>query len=230
MRRRYILSLILLLFFVGCVHKSPPRKPQAPKGIYHTVRRHETLWRICKTYGVDMDYVARINGIKDKSKIKVGQKIFIPGATRPLKVKVPIEDITSAKRPRKRSKSTASPSFIWPVKGRVTRGFYQGKGKRHDGIDIASELGTPVRAAASGRVVYSDNELAGYGNLIIIEHPGGYYTIYAHNLVNLVEEEVWVEKGQIIAKVGRSGNATSPILHFEIRKGSKPLNPLKFLP
>jgi len=215
------LLCLLLAILLSCAPKV-----YRPQGVYHVVKRHETLWRICKTYGVDMDYVARINGIRDPSKIRVGQRIFIPGATRVLEVKVPIEDLT----PRKSSKVRAKPRFIWPVKGKMIRGFSQRKGSRHDGIDIAAPLGTPIKAAASGRVVYSDDKLAGYGKLVIIEHPGNYYTIYAHNSINLVKEEQWVKQGEVIAKVGKSGNAKGPHLHFEIRKGSKPLNPLTFLP
>lgn len=215
------LICILLALLLCCAPKA-----HRTQGVYHVVKRHETLWRICKTYGVDMEYVARINGIRDPSKIRVGQRIFIPGATRVLDVKVPTEDII----PRRGSKVKAKPHFIWPVKGRLIRGFSQKKGNRHDGIDIAAPLGTPIKAAASGRVVYSDEKLAGYGKLVIIEHPGNYYTIYAHNSINLVKEEQWVKQGEVIAKVGKSGNAKGPHLHFEIRKGSKPLNPMSFLP
>jgi lipoprotein NlpD len=175
-----------------------------------------------------MDEVARINGIKDKSKIAVGQRIFIPGATKVLKVDIYVEDVTA------RERSTAvryeKGKFIWPVEGTVTATFGTNEKRRHDGIDISALEGSPVRAVDSGKVVYSDNKMKGYGNLIIIEHQDHFFTIYAHNEENVVKEEVLVKRGDIIARVGKTGNATGPHLHFEIRKGSNPLDPMRFLP
>lgn len=173
-----------------------------------------------------MELVARVNGIRDPSRIRVGQRIFIPGAERVLEVRVPIEDLT----PKRKVEEKGRPSFLWPLRGRIVRGFSRRKGQKHDGLDIAAPLGSPIKAAASGRVVYSDDEIPGYGRVVIVEHRGNYYTVYAHNLVNLVKEGEWVKGGQVIAKVGQSGNAKGPHLHFEIRKGSKPLDPLKLLP
>ena len=221
----FLLILLLAVSF-GCRHSRGVGRGQ--RGVYHTVKRHQTLWRICKTYNVNMDAVARINGIKDKSKIAVGQRIFIPGATKVLKVDIYVEDVTARKR------STAvryeRGKFIWPVEGTVTARFGTNEKRRHDGLDIAAPVGTPIRAADNGRVVYSDNKMKGYGNLIIIEHKDKFFTIYAHNEKNMVAEEVVVTQGDIIARVGQTGNATGPHLHFEIRKGSKPLDPVSFLP
>ena len=104
------------------------------------------------------------------------------------------------------------------------------KGRPHDGIDITAPEGAPVRAAASGRVIFSSDEIKSYGNLIIIKHEGRFSTVYAHNQKNLVKEGDFVEKGQTIAKVGRTGRATAPHLHFEVRHGKKPRNPVFFLP
>jgi murein DD-endopeptidase MepM/ murein hydrolase activator NlpD len=225
---RFILVCLvsLVVLSVGCRHQGYVYRGQP--GVYHTVKRHQTLWRICKTYGVEMEEVARLNGIRDKNKIQVGQRIFIPGATKVLKVDIYVEDVTA------RGRSTAvryeKGKFVWPVQGAVTATFGLDGNRRHDGIDISAPVGTPIRAADSGRVVYSDNKMRGYGNLIIIEHRDNFFTIYAHNKENLVEEEVLVKRGDIIARVGRTGNATGPHLHFEIRKGSKPLNPVRFLP
>jgi murein DD-endopeptidase MepM/ murein hydrolase activator NlpD len=219
--------VFLAVLFSGCRHEGYVYH-DAQRGVYHTVKRHQTFWRICKTYGVDMEEVARINGIRDKNKIQVGQRIFMPGATKTLKVDIYVEDVTAG------GKSTVvryeRGRFVWPVQGMVAAPFGMDGDRRHDGIDISAPVGTPIRAADSGRVVYSDNKMRGYGNLIIIEHGDNFFTIYAHNKENLVEEEVSVKQGDIIARVGRTGNATGPHLHFEIRKGSKPLNPVQFLP
>lgn len=226
MRATAICAIVFLALSFGCRHTRDiyQREP----GVYHIVRRHQTLWRICKTYGVNIDEVAWINGIKDKSKIAVGQRIFIPGATKVLKVDIYVEDVTA--RERSSTVLYEKGKFIWPVEGRVTARFGTTEKRQHDGIDIAAPVGTPIRAACNGRVVYSDNKIRGYGNLIIIEHADSFFTVYAHNKENIVAEEVTVSQGDVIAHVGKTGNATGPHLHFEIRKGSKPLDPGLFLP
>jgi len=231
-----LLMVLLMLVSVGCRH--PRGVGHAQRGVYHTVKRHQTFWRICKTYGVDMEKVARINGIQDKTKIGVGQRIFIPGAKRVLKVDIYVEDVTTGGRAT--AVQYEKGRFIWPVAGQVTASFCAKETtenrrwpfgqRRHDGIDISAMTGTTVRAADSGKVVYSDNKMRGYGNLIIIEHQDHFFTIYAHNEENLVKEEVLVKQGDAIARVGMTGSATGPHLHFEIRKGSAPLDPLRFLP
>lgn len=119
--------------------------------------------------------------------------------------------------------------FSWPIRGEVSSEFGSRSGRFHDGIDIRSEPGRPVRASASGKVVFS-GKFGSYGNLILIRHPNAYFTAYGHNSENLVREGDEVSKGSIIAKVGNTGNATGYHLHFEIRSGSRAMNPLFFLP
>jgi murein DD-endopeptidase MepM/ murein hydrolase activator NlpD len=119
--------------------------------------------------------------------------------------------------------------FEWPVMGEVSSGFGSRDGRPHDGIDIRAEKDTPVHASAAGKVVFS-GKLHGYGNLILIRHGDNYFSAYAHNSKNLVNEGKQVDQGELIAKVGDSGNATGIHLHFEIRQGSTPLDPLQFLP
>ncbi|HEX4113871.1 MAG TPA: M23 family metallopeptidase [Stellaceae bacterium] len=121
--------------------------------------------------------------------------------------------------------------FIWPVRGRVVEGYgIAANGTHNDGINIAARAGSAVRAAKSGEVVYVGNELRGYGNLVLIKHPGGYLTAYAHNSVLLVRKGEHVARGQIIARVGATGEVREPQLHFEIRAGRSPVNPTEFLP
>jgi murein DD-endopeptidase MepM/ murein hydrolase activator NlpD len=100
----------------------------------------------------------------------------------------------------------------------------------HDGIDISAGEGTPVRAAEAGRVVHSNSALSGYGNLIIIKHAGAFATVYAHNKRNLVRVGQFIEKGEVIAEVGRTGRASAAHLHFEVRRDGKPRNPVDYLP
>jgi lipoprotein NlpD len=116
------------------------------------------------------------------------------------------------------------------VIGPVVRGFHPGGNDAHEGIDIDATKGTPVRAAEEGKVIYSDNRIRGYGNMIIIRHKGRWATIYAHNEKNSVREGDFVRQGQEIARVGSTGRSTGSHLHFEVRYGRKPVDPLRFLP
>ena len=227
-----VLFLSLSLLIGGCAtHRASPERPSPPRGregVYHVVERHQTLYRICKTYGVDLKGVASLNGISDPSKIETGQRIFIPGAKKVLKVEIYIDDV-AAEQGEKSRIAYKQLDFIWPVEGKITDVFTEVENKKHQGIDISSPLGTPIKASNGGKVIYSNNGIKGYGNLIILRHSEEYVTVYAHNQVNLVEEGMWAEKGQIIGKVGQTGRASGPHLHFEIRKNNKPLNPFLFL-
>ncbi len=121
--------------------------------------------------------------------------------------------------------------FIWPVRGRVVEGYGAGRnGIQNDGINIAAHAGAPVYAAAGGEVVYVGNELRGYGNLVLIRHEGGFLTAYAHNSVLLVHKGDRVARGQTIGRVGATGEVNEPQLHFEIRRGRSPVDPMQFLP
>ncbi|MGE0093487.1 MAG: peptidoglycan DD-metalloendopeptidase family protein [Alphaproteobacteria bacterium] len=120
--------------------------------------------------------------------------------------------------------------FIWPVKGELISRFGdKATGLRNDGINIAAPKGTPVVAADNGVVAYSGNELKGFGNLVLIRHPNGWVTAYAHNETLLVARGEHVERGQEIARVGSTGNVTSPQLHFEVRKGGERIDPLSVI-
>ncbi|MGC2809702.1 MAG: peptidoglycan DD-metalloendopeptidase family protein [Bradyrhizobium sp.] len=137
----------------------------------------------------------------------------------------------SGPSPAKTAEATgALPSFRWPVRGRVITAYgAKTNGKANDGINLAVPEGTPVKAADDGVVAYSGNELKGYGNLVLIRHANGYVTAYAHASELLVKRGDTIKRGQVIAKSGQSGEVASPQLHFEIRKGSSPVDPLQFL-
>ena len=124
----------------------------------------------------------------------------------------------------------ALPTFRWPVRGKVITSYgAKTNGKSNDGINLAVPEGTPVKAAEDGVVAYSGNELKGYGNLVLVRHANGYVTAYAHASELMVKRGDTIKRGQIIAKSGQSGEVGSPQLHFEIRKGSSPVDPLQFL-
>jgi murein DD-endopeptidase MepM/ murein hydrolase activator NlpD len=137
----------------------------------------------------------------------------------------------SAQAPAKAAEATgALPTFRWPVRGKVITSYgAKTNGKANDGINLAVPEGTPVKAAEDGVVAYSGNELKGYGNLVLVRHTNGYVTAYAHASELLVKRGDTIKRGQIIAKSGQSGEVGSPQLHFEIRKGSNPVDPLQFL-
>jgi murein DD-endopeptidase MepM/ murein hydrolase activator NlpD len=142
-----------------------------------------------------------------------------------------IEDAPAAETPVKASETTgALPTFRWPVRGKVITAYgAKANGKANDGINLAVPEGTPVKAAEDGVVAYSGNELKGYGNLVLVRHANGYVTAYAHASELLVKRGDTIKRGQVIAKSGQSGEVGSPQLHFEIRKGSSPVDPLQFL-
>jgi murein DD-endopeptidase MepM/ murein hydrolase activator NlpD len=119
-----------------------------------------------------------------------------------------------------------APEFRWPARGRIIESFKAGG---NDGINIAVPEGTSVRAAESGTVAYAGSGLKGYGNLVLIRHPNGFVTAYANNGELDVKAGDTVKRGQIIAKSGQSGNVNSPQLHFELRKGTTPVDPTNFL-
>ncbi len=124
----------------------------------------------------------------------------------------------------------ALPTFRWPARGKVIAGYgAKTNGKANDGINLAVPEGTPVKAAEDGVVTYAGNELKNYGNLVLVHHSNGYVTAYAHASELLVKRGDTIKRGQVIAKSGQSGDVGSPQLHFEIRKGTAPLDPLQFL-
>ena len=226
-KRRTQPLLVLILFFAGGCASQTTISKSRPQGTYHVVTPGETLFRIGKAYGVTYQELARVNGIKDAGQIKVGQRIFIPGATRPL----PVETITPTE-PAPAAPVLPEPgfeTFLWPVNGTINSGFGPRGSSFHDGIDIAAPEGTPILAIEAGEVIYSD-QLRGYGNMVILRHAGGIVSVYAHNESNLVREGQSVARGEIVARVGSTGRVSGPHLHFEIRRNNAAQDPLRYLP
>ncbi len=208
------------------VHKMPRHKDILSKsrGIYHIVERGESLHSIAKAHGVSVKQIQKANHIRNPSKIKTGQKIFIPLTNRALK--------SYSLNGHNGHEHLDLDKLIWPVEGTLCSRFGLRWKRFHSGIDIAAPRGTPIRAVANGVVILSGksmNGYSGYGNIVIIKHKGGIKTVYAHNKRNLVKMFDSVKAGDIIAEVGSTGKASGSHLHFEIRNGKKPLNPLKYL-
>jgi murein DD-endopeptidase MepM/ murein hydrolase activator NlpD len=121
-------------------------------------------------------------------------------------------------------------TFRWPVRGRIITGFgASATGEKNDGINLAVPEGTSIKAAEAGTVIYAGNELEGYGNLVLIRHADGWVSAYAHNSKILVKRGDTVRRGQIVSQAGSTGSVNAPQLHFELRRGSKPVNPLDHL-
>ena len=202
----------------------------ASRAVRHRVEPGETLYRIGLAYGVSHQTLARANGIGDADRIEVGQMLVIPEARRAVPVRVVTPDRARADRPAPREVPSGAVPFLWPVDGGVlTSAFGPRDASHHDGIDISAPAGTPVRAARDGRVLYND-ALRGYGNLMILEHDGGYATVYAHLRESGADPGDVVHQGDQIATVGETGKTSGPNLHFEIRKDNVARNPVFFLP
>jgi murein DD-endopeptidase MepM/ murein hydrolase activator NlpD len=140
--------------------------------------------------------------------------------------RTPVATVTPSNAKEEAVSDSANPEFRWPARGRVIQGFKSGS---NDGINISLPEGTPVKAAEAGVVVYAGNELKGYGNLVLVKHPNGFVSAYANNGDLDVKRGDSVKRGQTLAKSGQSGNVSSPQLHFELRKGSTPVDPTGFL-
>jgi len=226
-------------------------------GNVHIVEPGESLLGIAHKHGVTLVALARANNIQPYAKISIGDRLTIPGGRHVAERQTPTpqvaqprtvaaEKVASAPAQSARvatpehqtdeavSKTAEAagslPSFRWPVKGRIIAAFGpRPNGVPNDGINLAVPEGTPIKAADDGVVAYAGNELKGYGNLVLIRHANGYVSAYANASQLLVKRGDTIKRGQVIAHAGQTGNVTSPQLHFEIRKGSTPVDPIKYL-
>jgi len=249
--------LLLALALAGCYSTPTPRsksyqKPQASKSVGKTagkpviryVKPQDTLYSIGKKFGVHYKLIAMRNRIPYPYRIYVGQRLYIdrwapkgaydPTAAKIRKVSKPRQATKTDKKKkvekaRHKTKATGG-RLQWPVRGKLTSRFGRRGSRMHDGIDISAKQGTPIHAATSGTVVYSDHRLSGYGNLVIIRHGNNLFTAYGHNQRNLVTKGQHVKAGAVIARVGQTGRASGPHLHFEVRQGSVAVDPLAYLP
>ena len=139
---------------------------------------------------------------------------------------------TAAKTEATVAATPPPPRFAWPLHGKVLAPYGTGQGgQKNDGIDIQATTGEPVKAADGGTVIYAGSDVAHLGNLLLVQHQGGYITAYGNNEALLVKKGDAVKRGQTIAKAGNSGGAASPRLHFEVRRGgSKTVDPMTVLP
>ena len=201
------------------------RQLRLPTAKFHTVAKGDTLYNISKRYGVDVTTLSRVNHLQAPYTLSIGQRLALPGSVSGGEVHTPAPVKTATVSKYRKSK------FAWPLQGTVISHYGTiGKGRNNDGINIKAKLGAAVKAADAGRVAYAGNELKGFGNLILIKHNDGWITAYAHNDRLFVKKGQKVKKGEKIAAAGSTGSVNTPQLHFEIRSGTKALNPLNYLP
>ncbi|MBO6548486.1 MAG: peptidoglycan DD-metalloendopeptidase family protein [Rhizobiales bacterium] len=227
-------------------------------GDSYRVKSGDTVYNIARRAGVSPQELADANGLDNVGQVKLGQELVIPGKQakkRPVRVasidrkaglsnldkksaKAPVpvrKKVVSQNKIKSVDTGVAKPlagshRFMWPVGGRIVSKFGRQKsGTINDGVNLSVPVGTKVKAAEGGTVAYAGSELKGYGNLILVRHKNNWVSAYAHNSKLLVKRGDKVSRGQVIAKSGKSGTVTQPQLHFELRKGSKPVNPMKYL-
>jgi len=224
------------------------------EGVYHTVTQGVTLYRISLAYKIPIAKLMEANKLSSPSAIKVGQKLFIPGA----RVVLPVEPYVSLspaeKKKLEQSLGTGEPSsppaegrgerqdtekppwrgkeldIIWPIQGKINSPFGQRGKRHHDGIDIGSPSYQEVKAAMDGEVILAKPTRTGYGKVVALRHEQGFSTIYGHLNVIIAKEGEAVRQGQSIGGVGSTGRSTGPHLHFELRHNGRPLDPLPLLP
>ncbi len=216
-KRLMVFTLVLAAtaILAGCAGVGSISTPlKRDTGLYHKIRPKETLWRISRMYGVEVEALASANGLKDAKKILAGQLLYIPAPD--------VSDFGNGAKEK---------TFVWPLRGKILSFFgNQKEGVKNKGIDIRARHGEAVVASRSGKVSFIDENMKGFGKTIIIDHPDEYSTVYAYNSQILVRVGQGVRQGTVIAKAGQSGRATGPRLHFEIRREHKPQNPYYFLP
>ena len=206
----------------------------------HIIKRGETLYSVAKKYGVSVQSLKRTNRIRNANKLNIGQLLIVQkgsasaqATTQEAARQQTASSASSSQRSTKRRKLAKAPQrerkdFLRPLQGKVVSRFGEKSfGQRNNGINIASKEGSTVKVAENGVVVYSGSALKGFGNLILVRHADGYLTAYGYNSQNLVKKGDRVKRGQTIAKVGSSGDARKAMLHFELRRNSKPVDPLK---
>lgn len=208
-----ILLFISLMFTFACA--------SVKSGHYVQVKPTDTIETLAKEFNVPKEKIQASNSGKS---IKTGDWVFIP-------LKRGVLDRDNETRPFDPNHLLTTGEFLWPVpsSNKMSSGFGSRWGKKHEGVDIPGRVGSHIVAAADGVVVYSGDEIGGYGNITVIAHKDGYFSVYAHAKSNFTRQGQRVYRGQVIAQIGMTGRSYGPHLHFEVRKNGQAIDPTDFL-
>ncbi len=194
--------LVVIALLLGCVACKTTDSPEPTALQSYQVRPGDTLSSIALRSGVPLVYLQWRNALRDPNQLRVGQRLSLPQRV---------------------------PDYIWPLGHVDISSGYRQPRPAHQGVDLRAAKGTPIVAARAGQIAFVGRQ-SGFGNLVVIAHDDGLESWYGHNDRNLVEVGQWVEQGQTIAQVGRSGNATGYHVHVEFRRNGKSVNPQTILP
>lgn len=230
----YVFISVISLGLSACSYKNHNK--------YHIVKKGDTLYSVAKRHNLKLDHLAKINFIKFPYTISKGQKLVLSDNRKLQRLNIKTSKKNSAilspttvttktaynYNNQEPAKYIANKDWAWPAHGQIVKQFTAAGPNKVQGIEIAGKKGDPILSTANGKVVYSGNNLRGYGNLVIIKHNQDFLSAYAHNEKILVKEQQEVKKGQQIATMGDS-EAKSVLLHFEVRYKGKPIDPLRVL-
>lgn len=230
--QHFLALLSLAVLISGCVKPRVVKLPPVTEGWHkssairnaYIVQKLDTLYSIAWAFGVDYRYLASINNIHPPYILRSGQRLYITSSSKSIKQRM--------KSPREFAQRAAPAKpllgWLWPTSGKIASSFNIKLGG-NKGVDIVGSLGTPILACNQGTVVYSGEGIRSYGKLIIIKHNDDYLSAYAYNQHIFVTEGQKITTGQKIATMGKD-NEGRVVLHFEIRRFGKPVNPLIYLP
>lgn len=214
------------------IHPGDKLKILPVDGVAHTVRRGDTVQKIARLYGAKEGEIISFNKLRsDGSDIAVGEQLIVPGGTPPRPVApAPVRRFTALQNvaaPPPSVEAPAGSGYVWPAGVRRITQYFNW---RHNGIDIAGPVGTPIYAARGGVVAKSQcGWNGGYGCYIVLDHGDGFRSVYGHNSRLFVAVGDVVNQGQTIAAMGSTGNSTGPHVHFEVRFNNKNQNPLRYV-
>lgn len=215
----FVAAMLALAVLAGC--SSPQAVPVEDRSTVrsmptnekheasYTVRAGDTFWGISRRYGLSVQQLETLNPTVDPGKLEPGDTLRLPPGAKPV-----------AALPQR--------VFSWPLQPVKVSSAYGSRKGRHKGIDLGGAKGDKIRAAAAGKVVFAGRN-GDYGRVVVLDHGGGYRTLYAHNRKNKVSVGERVKQGQVIATVGSSGNASGPHVHFELLRDGRPVNPAPYM-
>jgi murein DD-endopeptidase MepM/ murein hydrolase activator NlpD len=212
----------------------------------HVVGRGESLGFIAQLHGVDTYALAQMNDLTAPFSLVTGQPLVLPSRLTDLKLPPPrlmiaaepikavpsgtVVKIKSAKPPKAFHAQESRSGFRVPVEGKIIQDFgRQSGGIQNDGVNIAAPMGTPVKSADHGVVAYVGRDIPSFGKLVLVKHQDGWISAYAHVDKVAVQRGQQIRKGETIARVGKTGSVSQPQLHFELRRGRKPVDPKKYI-